>query len=50
MKIENHPLKYIKTDITAMDAKEKEIIGNSIKITMDGMIKRLGIILRPNEN
>ena len=45
MKIKNPHSEYIKTDITAMDAKKREIIGSSIKIIMDGMIKRLEIIL-----
>jgi hypothetical protein len=37
--------KYIKKDITAMDVKKRVITGNSIRITMDWMMKRLEIIL-----
>ncbi|MGB9202104.1 hypothetical protein [Methanobacterium sp.] len=49
VKIKNHPSEFIKMDITVMDAKRRVIIGNSTKITMDGMMRRLESILKPNE-
>jgi hypothetical protein len=43
--IKNHPSEYIKMDLTTMGSKGRVIIGSFIRITMDGMMRRLEIIL-----
>ena len=45
MMIRNPHSEYIKMDIIVMDVKEKGITGGSTRIIMDGMMRKLEIIL-----